>query len=649
MSYTSKVFTDDNTWTFDYETYYDDEYSLKKMSVEEYVRDERFLCHGLSIKRGARPSIWIAGHDRVQRLLRTLKFEDKVVIGQNAKFDGFITHDVFGVKGVRWRDTMAMAAGQYGNALQSQALWYLAQQFLPKHLQKDSASLMDVKGQRVLTEAQMQALGVYAARDTDSTYELYKIFYGVLKQFPMEMGLVEMTTAMFTDPMLELDPLVLDALYRSEVAEKQVMLDSCVAESFKQIRSNGQFAALLATLGVEAPKKISEVTNKETWAFAKTDRSFMDMQLHENPLVSQLVRARIRIKSSIEETRAKSYLEVSSRGAWPVDLNVSGARTTHRMSGGPAGGGNPQNLGKKSPLRRAILPPPGYRLVVCDSANIELRIAMRLAGEIDVVARMADPAFDLYRTFASHIYNVAVGDVTDAQRTVGKVACLSLQYGSGADRFRWTAFSWGVELTMEECERIVAMYRAAFGHIEHAWDTWGHVMRMLERGQIEDTWMGDVAWAMPKTIAGCPGVGLVDGPPITYPNLRRYIDPSEGTGRQQYVYDTWTRGKGRPSRKISRLWGSKIFQHICQSLAKTIVIGQVLETHEYLVTEVSPQSRTVMTVHDEGVWLVPETAVSDDMGPRITEIFTKPPDWWLDLPLDCDLDLNAPTYGDART
>ena len=30
----------------DLETYYDDQYSLKRMPTLEYVRDERFLVHG---------------------------------------------------------------------------------------------------------------------------------------------------------------------------------------------------------------------------------------------------------------------------------------------------------------------------------------------------------------------------------------------------------------------------------------------------------------------------------------------------------------------------------------------------------------------------------------------------------------------------
>jgi hypothetical protein len=36
--------------TIDFETYYDKEYSLSKMTTEEYIRDDRFEVIGVAIK-----------------------------------------------------------------------------------------------------------------------------------------------------------------------------------------------------------------------------------------------------------------------------------------------------------------------------------------------------------------------------------------------------------------------------------------------------------------------------------------------------------------------------------------------------------------------------------------------------------------------
>ena len=38
--------------TIDFETYYDKEYSLSKMTTEEYIRDSRFEAIGVSVQEG---------------------------------------------------------------------------------------------------------------------------------------------------------------------------------------------------------------------------------------------------------------------------------------------------------------------------------------------------------------------------------------------------------------------------------------------------------------------------------------------------------------------------------------------------------------------------------------------------------------------
>jgi hypothetical protein len=67
----------------------------------------------------------------------------------------------------------------------------------------------------------------------------------------------------------------------------------------KALMSNNIFAKYLQNLGVEPPKKISLRTGKETWAFGKTDKAFMDLQDHPDERVQTAVAARLGIKSTI--------------------------------------------------------------------------------------------------------------------------------------------------------------------------------------------------------------------------------------------------------------------------------------------------------------------------------------------------------------
>ena len=44
--------------TVDFETYWDAQFSLKKIPIVPYVRDPRFLSHGVGIKVNDGPSVW---------------------------------------------------------------------------------------------------------------------------------------------------------------------------------------------------------------------------------------------------------------------------------------------------------------------------------------------------------------------------------------------------------------------------------------------------------------------------------------------------------------------------------------------------------------------------------------------------------------
>ena len=626
--------------TLDFETYWDSkEFSLRKMSMEEYIRDPRFLVHGLSMKQGDQPAKYFPTHELVAGVLACLPMDRATVVAHNAAFDGLILSEIYKVHPRRVLCTGAMAAMAFGNNLNSLSLASLTSKFLPGQI-KDAHILQTTDGKRNLTDVEQEAMGDYCNGDVDKTWALFKKFLPLIDQSVWNLDFIDMVTRMYTDPALLLDPHVLAELVANEGIAKQEALESSMAGSMTQIRSNPQFATLLESLGVTPPTKISITTGKETWAFAKDDRAFVKLLQHEDPRVRDLVAARLRIKTSINETRAQSYLEVAHRGTWPVHLYISGARTTHRLSGGAGGGGNPQNLGKKSPLRAAILPPPGYQLLVVDSAGIEMRGQMALAHEHAVVERLKEPKFDLYSVFACEIYGEThVGNIQKKQRDTGKVAMLSLGFGSGAAKFHHTAWTWGVNLTEEEAARIVSLYRNTFPRIPRAWDVCGRILNQLARGSEEGTWFDHVAKPVVNGPMGHPAILLpATGLYITYPNLKREYDDIEG--RFKFRYDTHTSEEGR-SGKLERvdLYGAKVFQHIIQAACRNVVVAHSLAADQFLRKEISHQCRTVMHVHDESVHLIPIGADAEKAREGVLKIYSTSPPFWDTLP----------TFGEAAT
>ena len=129
--------------------------------------------------------------------------------------------------------------------------------------------------------------------------------------------------------------------------------------------------------------KVSPATGKQTHAFAKNDEAFKELLEHDNPQVQAIVAARLGIKSTLEETRTERFIKIAERGTLPIPLRYYAAHT------GRWGGDdkvNMQNLPRKSPLKKAIIPPPDHVFIDCDSSQIEARTLAWLAGQDDLVA-----------------------------------------------------------------------------------------------------------------------------------------------------------------------------------------------------------------------------------------------------------------------
>ena len=103
-----------DVYTLDFETYYDQEYSLSKMTTEDYVRDSRFEVIGLAIKKNDKTTQYFNDHRVIERLLSYIDFSESAILAQNTMFDGAILSWRYGVKPKVWFDTMCMGRGLHG-------------------------------------------------------------------------------------------------------------------------------------------------------------------------------------------------------------------------------------------------------------------------------------------------------------------------------------------------------------------------------------------------------------------------------------------------------------------------------------------------------------------------------------------------------
>jgi DNA polymerase I-like protein with 3'-5' exonuclease and polymerase domains len=206
----------------------------------------------------------------------------------------------------------------------------------------------------------------YCINDVDLTYRLFSRLYEQLPE--KELALIDMTLRMYTEPVLRVDRNLLRTRLDDVRREKNELLGSlktelaCESEEDvrKKLASNPQFAEVLKSFGVEAPKKISKTTGKETLALSKNDEGFIALTEHENPFIQQLCAVRLGTKSTIEESRIERFINIGirNRGRLPIPLKYYGAHTG-RWAGADAV--NFQNLPsrdkQKATLKKSIIAP----------------------------------------------------------------------------------------------------------------------------------------------------------------------------------------------------------------------------------------------------------------------------------------------------
>jgi len=476
------------------------------------------------------------------------------------------------------------------------------------------------KNRKDFTQSELEKYGDYCINDVDLTY---KLFYIMGNEFPKkEFKLIDATLRMFINPILDLDLAMLEQ-HLMETRDSKDELLTASGVSKEDLMSNPKFAEVLKTLGVEPPMKISLTTGKETFAFAKSDEEFKELETHPDARVQTLVTARLGTKSTLEETRTQRFIDICKRGLLPVPVKYYAAHT------GRWGGDdkiNLQNLpsrginGKK--LKRSIIAPEGYTLIDADSAQIEARVLAWLATQDDLTKAFTDGE-DVYVKMASRIYDKAEEDITKDERFVGKTTILGAGYGMGALKFQSQLKTFGFDMKIEEARRVIKIYRETNWKIDKLWrDAQQILVSLSNKDQPKRLGRGKVLITVPKENA----IRLPSGLLMRYEGL----DYEIGEKGEDFSYQT---RRGR-----TRIYGGKVVENVCQAIARCIIGEQMLE--------INKKHRAVLTVHDSIVCCVKDEEVTDAQK-YIEECMRWTPNWADGLPINCESGTGK-TYGDCE-
>jgi DNA polymerase I-like protein with 3'-5' exonuclease and polymerase domains len=221
-------------------------------------------------------------------------------------------------------------------------------------------------------------------------------------------------------------------------------------------RSPKQMAERFEQAGILLPpdEKGAPSLDQNLLAFLKSEYELIALYLEWKTAVTRV--------SHIEKLRES----VGPDGRIHCGYRQMGTETGRLSAAAP----NLQQVPRSGDFRGLFRAREGYKLVVADFSQVELRVAAELSGE----ARMLEAykaGRDLHTETAARMAGIDIEQVNKAQRQSAKVANFGLLYGAGPATLRKQAVAqYGIDMDLDEAKVIVERFRSAYPKL-HEWQT----------------------------------------------------------------------------------------------------------------------------------------------------------------------------------
>ena len=334
------------------------------------------------------------------------------------------------------------------------------------------------------------------------------------------------------------------------------------------------------------------------------------------------------------------------------DIIDCGPRNRFIANGKLVSNSNWQNLKRGSLMRKAIMAPPGYSLVIADLSQIEARINAWTAGQrnkLDVFraydtivgwkeGKNGEPepiraGPDVYRVTASEMFNVILEKVDALLRFLGKTADLGLGFGAGAPKFATMIRLANVD-NPEILEFIRGMSDRYVADLHKAWRQKNQFI--VASWKATENKFRSAAMSKTRVVDGCvayEGSGkhafmhMPNGTALRY-DFMAYEDG------MSYMKKYRVNKTKEPTILTGRLYGGLLVENRTQALAR-IVVGE----HALNIADEMKYWKLAMTTHDELVGLVPDRYAKRALR-VVTEVMSTSPEWAPDLPVAVDAHLS---------
>jgi DNA polymerase-1 len=354
-------------------------------------------------------------------------------LGQNLKYDAHVlaNHGIQ-LQGIA-EDTMLESY-----VLNSTATKHNMDDLAKTYLGLKTISYEDVTGKGAkqigFQEVNIEQATAYAAEDADITLRLHQVLSGKLREFPR-------LNTLYRELEIPLVP-VLGRIERNGVLIDSHLLAEQSLEMASQMMTVEQQAHDIAgqIFNLGSPKQIQEilydklnlpVLKKTPTGQPSTDES-----------VLQELAADYELPKLLLEFRSLSKLKSTYTDKLPQQVNPTTGRVhtsyhqavtaTGRLSSSDP---NLQNIPVRSEMgrniRKAFIAASGCKIVAADYSQIELRIMAHLSGDEGLLKAFAQGA-DIHSATAAEVFDVALDQVTSDLRRSAKAINFGLIYGMSA-------------------------------------------------------------------------------------------------------------------------------------------------------------------------------------------------------------------------
>lgn len=397
------------------------------------------------------------GLEAIERLKTPLQ-SDRVKVFQNAKFDlKFLRQAGLEIKGPVFDTMLAAQIIQNGQAYQSSSLEALAEQYLGIKLDKTEQKSDWSRG---LTQSQLE----YAARDAAILLPLRESLVAKIK----EGHLIEVCKLEFeclhAVTEMELKGILLDreawkALYEKYSIEQRELRNKLLlglGEGSIQMNLFGE--EKIIGINLDSHQQMIKAFKNKGINLGSTSYQELIEYKDKSELIEWFIEYR-RVTKAIQSflSPIPEYINTATGRLHPSYYQL-GAHSGRFSCGNP----NIQQIPRGKEFRACFIPKEGYKLIIADYSQIELRVAAEIA-EDNTMQEAYMQNMDLHALTASLIANKPIEEISKQERQAAKAVNFGLIYAMGAKGLQGYAKSvYGVDLSLKEAELFRNRFFSAY-------------------------------------------------------------------------------------------------------------------------------------------------------------------------------------------